>query len=109
RLSTQPALRPGTAGTLLLESYIRPGPDLGLSTGQVRFTVDAPFLPIYGNPALASNFGLDKFGFNTDLYPLPTNIVVSDAGHADLGWIVKQNQNISNFGSFDIEDKGDGH
>jgi hypothetical protein len=102
-------LPPGNYGTVLLAAYTGAGTVNGLSDGQVRFTVNAPLLPIYGTPSPTDNFGLDKFGFNTNLNPLPTNIVVSDAGHADLGWTINAPQNISNFGTFSVEDKGDGY
>jgi hypothetical protein len=102
-------LPPSDYGTVLLESYTGPGTVNGLSNGQVRFTVDAPFLPIYGDPTQAPNFGMDKFAFNTDLSPIPTSIVVATSSNPNLGWGIKEDQNISNFGTFEVEDKGTGH
>jgi hypothetical protein len=102
-------LPPNNYGTVLLEAYTGAGTVNGLSNGQVRFTVDAPFLPIYGDPKLATNFGMDKFAFNTDLSPIPTNIVVSTASNPNLGWGIIEDKNISNFGTFEVEDKGTGH
>src|SRR4051812_42327439 len=60
-------------GSVKVESYYSAtgGSSNGLLSGQVRFTVAANALASYGT---LSNFGIDKFSFNTDLDPPPTNI-----------------------------------
>jgi hypothetical protein len=114
-LSASNVLPDGNYGSVFIESYNGPNPqDLvhHLLAGQVRMTVTAPFLSIYGSP---DNYGMDKFGFNTDLNLSPNNIVVTDGGGTNLGWTVTQKlgvikpQNISTFGTFSVEDDGTGH
>jgi len=95
-------------GTIQVESYYDAagGTSNGLSSGQVRFTVAANVLASYGT---LSNFGIDKFSFNTDLQPPPTNITVTDSnGKVISGWNVTLNRNISGFGTFDVTDSGGG-
>jgi hypothetical protein len=104
------SMGPGSYGSVLLEAYTGPSgtTDHGLAPGQVRFTVTADWLAGYGDPGDAPNFGIQKFGFNTDLQPRPTDIVVTNSSNTNLKWKIKYDQNISMFGSFSVEDKGTG-
>lgn len=100
----------GNYGTVHLEAYTGPAGSSfnGLLAGQVRFTVTAPFLSIYGNPSRARNYGLDQFAFNTDLSILASQIVVTTTGGTNLNWTTQFNRNVSSFGRFSILAKGTG-
>jgi MYXO-CTERM domain-containing protein len=100
----------GNYGTVLVEAYagVAGTFDHGLAAGQVRMTVTADWLAVYGNQNNAPNFGIQKFGFNTDLNPPPTNIVVTNSSNTNLNWGVAYDKNISEFGTFSVEDVGDG-
>lgn len=100
----------GNYGTVFLEAYagVAGTFDHGLAAGQVRMTVTADWLAAYGNPNNAPNFGIQKFGFNTDLTPPPTNIVVTNSSSTNLNWGISYGKNISEFGTFSVEDVGSG-
>lgn len=101
----------GNYGTVFAEAYTGAvgTTDHGLNPGQVRFTVTAPFLSIYGSPADAGNYGMDKFSFNTNLSILASQVVTKTTGGTNLGWSVQFSKNISEFGVFSILDKGAGN
>lgn len=71
-----------------------------LDNGDIKFTVD----PIDTAFSISgSNFGLQKFGFNTDLDPT----LVQAAITGPVGWTVGSG-NLDGFGSFEITDSGTG-
>lgn len=77
------------------------------TAGMVKFVVDAFVVqPLYGT---TQNFGIQQFGFNTDLNILATNIVTTDLVGTNLNWSVGFNQQIDGFGSFTVNDAGTGN
>lgn len=95
-------------GTVQLQAYDGIGPGGGgLSAGQVVFTVTI-------NPAaygsIGTNFGMDKFAFNSDLTLQSSNSSHSNYLSGPAGWSASfGNQNISGFGKFDVELDGGGN
>jgi len=74
-------------------------------SGVVFFKVDAFIVPDYGTPPFA-NFGIDKFGFNFTNISDPVGDWSVNMPSADWGF--QFNKEMSEFGKFEIEAKGDG-
>jgi hypothetical protein len=71
------------------------------TAGTVSFKVTAATAPY---ATLGTNFGVDKFFFNTDLGKISSsNIAVYNGSGTALNWNVSYNKTASGFGVFDIE------
>jgi hypothetical protein len=99
---------PGNYGTVFAEANNGATTVNGVLPGQVRLTVTGTWAAAYGNQAQASNFGFDKFAFNTDLGSL-SSVVVTNNSNTNLNWGLNANQNESIFGKFSYEVKGNGN
>jgi hypothetical protein len=85
--------------------------DLGVSGNFVSVSItvtgDTATFTVTANSSLlnaGSNFGIEKFGFNTSLNNIsPCEISLQN------GWSVKTNQQLDGFGSFQFETKGYGY
>lgn len=88
-------------GSVKVEAYDGSGASGGLATGQVRFTVTVNS-SAYGS--IQSNFGMDMFGFNSDLSLQSTNSGLGNYVATPSGWSVDiGNQNMDGFGDFSVE------
>lgn len=74
----------------------------GLDTGAIRFDVTllAPLTSIAG-----TNFGIQSFGFNTDL---GVGAVLAAIAGLPAGWAKASNTNQDGFGNFELVDSGSG-
>ena len=96
---------------------IRPGTDDGVLNGDIDFRVSV-FVDSF-TYADVNNFGMQSFSFNYDLRVFDANGdtgVVLDGTNLEIinidpiGWNVKNTpNNVSEFGTFDIDIKGTGH
>jgi hypothetical protein len=100
-LFDQSSVLPGglTYGSARIEAYDGMGTaGGGLSAGQVRLTVQADALPVYG--PLGDHFGVYGAGFNTDLNLDPSQISLPD------GWRLRNGRFMGGFGKFAWEASG---
>jgi hypothetical protein len=80
-------------GTVTIEAYDGKGdPGNGLTAGQVRLTLQADPLPIYG--PVSDSFGFRSVGFNTDLTLQESQITTP------AGWQVRTGRHMGGFGLF---------
>ncbi len=88
-------------GTVQIETYDGTGTGGGgLQAGQARLSVTINDVAAYGN---LSNFGMDKFGFNS------TAAISSNQITGPSGWSFSTNQQMSGFGNFLDFEQGSGN